>query len=72
MKTEPFKLWLVFDLDNGDESKGHYAWWFETRQKARDHIKFQKKQKFAARLSQPICYEQSIPWDCPWLTKLGM
>lgn len=50
------KIWLVFDLDNGDESKGHYVWWFHTRKQAREHIKFQKKQKFAAKLSQPICY----------------
>jgi hypothetical protein len=46
-------VWLVFDLDNGHEPSKHYCWWFNTRQNARDHIKHQKKNRYAARLSGP-------------------
>lgn len=46
-------VWLVFDLDNGHEPSKHYCWWFNTRQNARDHIKFQNKMKYSTRLSKP-------------------
>ena len=62
--NNPFKkrtVWLVFDLDNLLEYNGcgqrdfrGYVWYFETRAKARAHNAWQKKQKYAARLSQPI------------------
>jgi len=46
--------WLVFDLDNGDEDKGYYVWWFPTRKMAREHIAWQKQKKDNAELSAPI------------------
>lgn len=46
-------IWVLFDLDNGHEPSKHYCWWFNTRKNARDHKKFQKKQKFASKLTAP-------------------
>jgi hypothetical protein len=46
--------WLVFDLSNGDPLSRRYVWWFETLKAARDHIAWQKKQKFSADLSPPM------------------
>ena len=46
-------IWLVFDLDNGHGPTKRYVWWFDTRKEAREHIKFQSKNKFAAKLSRP-------------------
>jgi len=48
------QVWIVVDLDNGDEIKGYYFWLFKTRKEARDHIKMQNKQPNCASLSQPI------------------
>jgi hypothetical protein len=46
-------IWLVFDLNNGDSSK-RYCWWFNTREEARRHIRWQRKQKYSAKLSSPV------------------
>ena len=58
----PIKCWLVFDLSNGDQLSHRYVWWFDTRKAARDHIAWQKKQKHAAELSQPIKYIRELTW----------
>ena len=48
------EIWLVFDLDNGHAPHKNYVWWFETKELALEHIKWQKKQKHAASLSEPM------------------
>lgn len=55
----PIYLWLLFDLDNGDETKGIYYWRFSTRSKAREHIKEQASRLHPARLSRPYKYRLS-------------
>lgn len=52
----PNKIWVIFDLSNGDELSRRYIWYFETREKAINHIKWQKEQKYSAKLSRPIKY----------------
>ena len=52
-------VWIVFDKDNGNENSKRYCWCFETRKLAREHIKFQKRMKHSAKLSQPIKYYES-------------
>jgi hypothetical protein len=56
MKPITGTVWIVFDLDNGHPLSHRYCWCFETRKLARDHIKWQRKQKYAARLSPPMRY----------------
>ena len=56
-----YPIWLVFDLDNGHAPNKNYVWWFTTRQHARDHIKWQKRKKYSASLSQPVkVYREAI------------
>ena len=47
-------IWLLFDLSNGDRGSKRYCWWFETREDAREHRKYQMRLKFAAELSGPV------------------
>lgn len=49
-------IWLLFDLSNGDNQTKRYVWWFDTRDKALNHRKWQRKQKYSACLSMPIRY----------------
>lgn len=46
-------VWVLFDVDNGHEPVKHYCWWFNTRQQARNHKKWQLKQKYSAKLIGP-------------------
>lgn len=48
------KIWILFDIDNGHEPVKHYCWWFNTRKDARNHKKWQKKQKYSAELIGPL------------------
>ena len=49
------KIWILFDVDNGHEPSKHYCWWFNTRQNARDHKKWQRlTQKYPATLVGPV------------------
>ncbi len=61
-------LWLVFDMSNGCERTHRYCWWFPTREAAREHIRWQKTQRFAARLSQPtkVIVAGNMKWT--WYT----
>ena len=49
------RVWLCFDLDNGDDVKGRYVWAFGTWEEARKHYKTQKAEELptTARLSPP-------------------
>lgn len=53
-------IWLLFDLDNGHQVTKHYVWWFNTRQDARNFLKFHNQQPFAAKLTGPIQYEKQM------------
>ena len=55
----PNKIWVVFDLSNGDELTKQYAWYFKTRERARKHIRWVKHIKYAARLSGPMLYNKN-------------
>lgn len=46
-------VWLVFDMSNGDRGSKRYVWWFDTKKQAKDHIDWQRKQKWNAELSEP-------------------
>lgn len=70
MRTKRYKsnrpkiMWVLFDIDNGDDgdSKG-YTWWFRTRQAAREHKKWQAKQQFCATLVGPFKYVKEGQWQ---------
>lgn len=49
-------IWLLFDLGNGTWVSKRYVWWFESRTAARNHRKWQLKQKYPVALSQPMKY----------------
>lgn len=51
--------WLVFDMDNGDEEKKYYVWWFPTRAKAREHIKWQRNKPNSAELAGPFKFTRA-------------
>ena len=51
-------VWILFDVDNGHEPSKHYCWWFNTRQGAINHKKWQRKQKYSAGLVGPVKYER--------------
>jgi hypothetical protein len=61
MKPIHGTMWVVFDLDNGNEHSRRYCWCFESRQQARDHIYWQRRQPHAARLSGPRRYKEDPP-----------
>lgn len=53
------KAWAMWDLDNGDPSKGSYMWVFPTKKAALEHKRKYKSSKnnFYTRLSKPIKIE---------------
>lgn len=58
--TKP--VWLVFDLNNGHAPTKRYVWWFDTRKAALEHIRFQRKNEFAAKLSRPMRFFPAGFW----------
>lgn len=61
-------LWICFDLSNGDgvfmhPMAKHYAWWFNTRKAAREHMDKHRKNAAYARLSGPFKYVRGREQD---------
>ena len=52
----PDRLYMVFDLDNGDMLSKRYVWYFSSKAKALKHIRAQRAQLNSARLSDPVLY----------------
>ena len=53
VKPKGKEIWVLFDLSNGDAMSKRYLWWFDTREEAMAHRKWQKRQRYAAVLSLP-------------------
>lgn len=54
-------LWLLFDLSNTNAGSHGYVWWFETREEARKHRKWQMSNSDFAPLSAPVQYKEATP-----------
>lgn len=52
-------IWLVFDLCNGDSGKCRYVWWFDTRKDAREHTRWQRRDRRNADLAGPVKFVPS-------------
>jgi hypothetical protein len=54
----PEKMWVLIDRSNGDCGNGtgglNYLWWFTSREAAREHLKFQRKNPDNATLDGPF------------------
>ena len=55
------EIWILIDEDNGDASSKRYLWWFESRQKAREHKKWQNANPKNARVTGPFRYRLRRP-----------
>jgi hypothetical protein len=58
MSPGPGNIWVLFDLDNGDELSKRYVWWFPSRARAVLFKREHKKQRYATRLSRPFLYRR--------------
>jgi len=60
MKPIRGKVWILFDLENGNPKSKRYCRCFETKKLADDFRKFhiETYKNNGAKLSKPICYEE--------------
>ena len=58
MKPIYGRVWLLFDLENGNPRSVRYCWCFETRRLAREYRKHVHSMRKNVRLSPPIKYVQ--------------